>query len=95
MTYVDRVRDDLLRQIPSISKPLLDLYTMLALVKGEQVTYEDIHHAWSVWTRQTEPNHPYMVPFDQLPSEVEELDKPRLDAIKATAAKMRQAPRST
>lgn len=95
MTYVDDVRTALLYELPGISTQLLDLYTLVALMKGSRVTPEDVHHAWSVWTRQHEPEHIFMLPFDELPPDVLEMDKPYVDAIKAVAAKVLDAPRET
>lgn len=90
MTYIDKIRDDLAHKLPGTSRELLDLYTLVALVKGEDATHEDVHHAWALWTRTREPGHRYMLPFDELSPEVQELDAPYLEAIRAVAAKTKE-----
>jgi hypothetical protein len=81
MSYVDRVRADLLMRLPSLEPALLDLYALLALVKGDQVTLEDVHDAWALWRSRSNPHHKSLIPFDQLADEVQALDQRYADAI--------------
>lgn len=69
-------------EMPSpLPDDLLRLYTLLALVKGSDTTREDVQDAWAVWRQITNPAHSSLVPFDQLAPEVQELDRPYMDAI--------------
>lgn len=85
--YIEQVRADLAKRI-DVEPALLDLYTLLAIVRGAQTTWEDVHDAWSVWANQTQPNHQSIVPFDELSKRVQEMDKEYADAIKATASEI-------
>ncbi|MBE1596730.1 MULTISPECIES: DUF7701 domain-containing protein [Streptomyces] len=55
MTYLDRLAD-LIRSClsppakpPADSDDLFRIYAVLLQAKGEQVTDEDIHNAWTAW----------------------------------------------
>lgn len=87
MTYVDRVRDALMHELPGIHRELLDACALLVYVKGERITHADFHHAWALWTRKSNPDHIYMLPPDQLPPDVKEMDQQYLDAIRNVAVK--------
>lgn len=86
MTYIDTVRYALNVELPGLDEDLLDLYSLLTLVKGERTTHEDVHDAWSLWRRRTMPNHRSLIPFDELRADVQELDGPYVDAIRKVAA---------
>lgn len=83
MSYVEQVRAAVHVRKPNLEPDLLDLYTLLALVKGDQVTLEDVHDAWAVWRSRTRPDHKSLIPFDQLSEAVQALDQPYADAIAA------------
>lgn len=77
---------------------LLDLYALLVVTKGEQTTLEDIHDAWALHTSRINPEHRYLVPFNELPEDVAEYDRPYLEAVhevalerRATAAKAKES----
>lgn len=89
MTYVDRIRAALEAEQPSLDPCLLDLYALLALTRGEDVSLEDVHDAWSIWRARTDPRHHSIVPFKELTTEVQELDRPYADAIHKVAADLR------
>lgn len=89
MNYVQQVTQSLTEQIPGQDNSLYQLYTLLALVKGEDVTLEDVHDAWSVWRNETNPNHKSLVPFNELIPEIQELDRPYAEAI-VKAAKFKE-----
>lgn len=71
------------------SESLLRLYALLALVKGANVTHEDVHNAWALWTEQSNPSHPSIVPFDHLSAEIQQEDRPFLTAIHRAASRLR------
>ena len=60
---------------------LFRAYAVLCLAKGEGATMEDVHNAWSAWAARYEPWHRSIVPFADLPPEVQELDRPYMEAI--------------
>lgn len=85
MSYVQRVQNALLAELPTLDRELLRLYALLVLVWGEDTTLADVHDAWAVWRTDTRPDHPSLVPFDELAPEVQELDRPYMDAIHRVA----------
>lgn len=86
MNYVDAMLDRIWEEYPRLDKGLAELYALLALVKGRETSLEDVHDAWSVWRHRTLPNHRSLVPFDELASDVQELDRPYMEAIHRAAA---------
>jgi hypothetical protein len=89
MTYIDVARERLAREMPGLDSQLLDLYTLLVLVKGPEVTNEDVHDAWSVWRSRTNPDHHSLIPFDELERAIQNLDTPYAEAIAKVAASLR------
>lgn len=86
MNYIEETRNRLSVELGrSFSDPLMDLYTLLVLVKGEAVTLEDVHDAWAVWKDRIRPDHHSLIPFDELPEHVQGLDQRYADAIARTA----------
>src|SRR5690349_977457 len=66
---------------PKGSKYLFILYALLLRTKGESVTLSDVHDAWASWMLLAHPEHSALVPFEQLPEDVQQEDLPYLDAI--------------
>jgi len=79
--YVQGVLSVLSDQLPTCDETLLNLYALLAVTKGTKTSLEDVHNAWSIWRNITQPDHPSLIPFDQLRPEVQELDRKYLNAI--------------
>lgn len=85
--YIDTLAGDIGLIVPDCPLDLLRLYALLALVKGDQVTLEDVHNAWAVWrAASAKPGHPALVPFGELARSVQELDSPYADAIRRVAS---------
>lgn len=92
-TYIDRVVRLTTEKTGLKGEKLVWLYALLALVKGEDVTLEDVHDAWAMDMNFKEKNPPYcyghdhhsLVPFDQLSKETQERDREYVDAIKDVA----------
>lgn len=87
--YIDDVKEELLKHT-RIGKGLQNVYALLVLVKGQDVTLKDVHDAWAVNINQTWDfaqfgNHRSIVPFDELSKEIQDKDQNYVDAIKATA----------
>lgn len=76
---------------------LVRYYALLAMVKGDNVTLEDVHDAWSMNMNFKEPNPPFcyghdhlsIVPFDQLSKETQDRDIEYMTAIKKVARELK------
>jgi hypothetical protein len=88
VSYVDAARSALLREMPDEDPALMDLYLLLAMRKGANVTARDVHDAWAIWRSRTVPAHAAIVPFDDLPPEKQRLDDPYVEAIHRAAGAM-------
>ena len=88
MTYVDAIAKKIEANLDEADRPdsnaleLYRLYALLALVKGRSVTLSDVHDAWSVWMTPSQPDHPALVPFDELDEEQRLQDSPYAAAIR-------------
>ena len=83
MNYVEEIRkelDDILN-MGVVCDGLLDLYTLLVFTVGKNCTNKHIHDAWSIWQSMTEPEHRSLLPFDELKTEVQDLDIEYRDAV--------------
>jgi hypothetical protein len=85
MNYVDEIVKQLEERLDDCEVDLLRLYALLVLVNGVNVSERDVHDAWSVWRTATKPDHPSLVPFDQLTREVQDLDTRYAEAVIAVA----------
>lgn len=92
VTYVEKAREALVEQLPGLAREdrssLLDLYTVLVLIRGESTTLEHVHDAWSVWMSRTRPDHRSIIPFDELTTEVQEMDRKYAEAIQEAARRV-------
>ena len=80
MNYIEHLRARLADKL-DIPTDLLDLYTLLAFVKGKETTLKDVHDAWSIWRNNTKPEHKSLIPFEELTPEIQELDRDYANAI--------------
>jgi hypothetical protein len=85
VNYVQRIRTELAKRLPDCDDALIDLYTLLALQYGAFVQLVDVHNAWAVWRNRTDPEHRSLIPFPYLAPDVQEMDRPYMEAISATA----------
>lgn len=87
MTYIDDLAALVEAQLPPTSRPpehateLYRLYALLALTTGEATSLENVHDAWSTWMVGVNPKHESLVPFADLPPEVQIEDAIYRDAI--------------
>lgn len=89
MNYIDEVKEELAKHI-KVGKGLMNVYALLVLIKGEDVTLKDVHDAWAVninqtWDFEKYGNHFSLNPFDLLMKSVQDKDQGYVDAIKETA----------
>jgi len=60
------------------------IYAVLSLTKGTDTTLKDVHDAWGAWKHlRGNHDHKSIIPFDELPEDVQELDRPYMEAIHA------------
>jgi len=92
MSYVDRLAREIQQELPRDLLPagetdeLFRLYALLALLKGTEVSTQDVHDAWSTWMSARDPNHRSLRPFGELDPETQRADEPFLAAIKTVVA---------
>jgi hypothetical protein len=85
--YIDELALDIFRRSEGEGTPepddlvLYRMYGLLALSKGTATTAKDVHDAWSAWCAKDRPEHPSLVPFDQLAPHVQAMDAPYVWAI--------------
>ena len=65
--YIDEVKDELRKHI-QVGKGLQDVYALLVLVKGQNVTLKDVHDGWAVNINKTADfagygSHRSIIPF--------------------------------
>lgn len=89
--YLTRVAEQIRTQVPAELLPddeapeLFLAYAVLARVKGAGVTASDVHDAWCAWMATRKPDHESLVPFSELPEDVQREDSPFVSAIRAVA----------
>ncbi|MFF9299217.1 hypothetical protein [Streptomyces sp. NPDC014764] len=94
MTYLDPLADLIQSCLPDDAEPptnsddLFRIYAVLLLAKGEQVTDEDVHNAWSAWTQSMDSSHEALVPFRDLDPQTRAFDTPYAEAIRAAARRL-------
>ncbi|MEU4574991.1 hypothetical protein ACBI99_30005 [Nonomuraea sp. ATR24] len=96
MTYLDADARLIRSLLPAGAAPpddatgLFVLYAVLLRAKGEAVSAEDVHDAWSAWMSTRDPGHPALVPYADLPPATRAADEPYAEAIRAAAARRRR-----
>ncbi|HEY2194510.1 MAG TPA: hypothetical protein VGH76_19740 [Actinomycetospora sp.] len=94
MTYIDDATHELNAQLSAshagngCPPELTKLYALLVLTRGADCTLEDVHDAWAVWTAAERPEHRSLIPFSDLAVDVQLLDVPYRDAIRAAATRL-------
>jgi hypothetical protein len=97
-TYIDKVVKRVEEETKLKSKQLVRYYSLLVLIKGEDVTLKDIHDGWSMNMNYRESNPPYcyghdhrsIVPFNELSKETQDKDAKYLEALKKVAKELNQ-----
>jgi hypothetical protein len=64
---------------------LFRLYALVARLKGDRVTAEDVHDAWSVWMLNRGEAHDAIRPFNELDGDAQREDEPFAAAVRAAA----------
>ena len=96
MNYIEEVQTELAKHI-KVGKGLMDYYSLLVLLLGEETTLADVHDAWAVninrtWKKEnpTLGEHRSVIPFDQLKEETQIKDQKFVDAIHKTARNLKE-----
>lgn len=87
--YANRAIAAMTAIFPDKDPHLLRLYTLLALTKGAEATLSDVHDAWAMNRTLARPDHPDLVPFEQLAPESRERDRKYMEAIHKVAGGLR------
>jgi hypothetical protein len=91
MSFIADLADEVRAEVPADLLPNRDsellflLYAVLLLAKGDEVTREDVHNAWSAWMAYLGESHESLVPFEALPEGTRAEDEPFVDAIRRVA----------
>lgn len=92
MSYLDETAGAIQALVPDRLLPdedgvedLFRLYALLAHVKAEDVTAEDVHDAWALWMLRRDADHESIVPFSSLDASTRREDAPFVDAIRQVA----------
>lgn len=88
-TYIDTIIEKIQKETNIKSKDTLQMYALLVLVKGTNITLSDVHDAWSVAMNFRGYNppkyygheHTSIVPFNELSKECQEKDRKYLNAL--------------
>lgn len=75
------------------AEELMLLYAVLCLAVGQAVTSANVHDAWTAWMTARGQEHESMVPFNDLPHDVQIEDEPFVLAIRRVADRL-EAPGS-
>jgi len=85
--YLDDIGARIRAQVPDSRIPeghvenLFRIYAVLLRAKGKSVTQSDVHDAWAAWmVTRNEPSES-LIPYDELPENVRDLDKVYVEAI--------------
>lgn len=79
--YLDEIVDALGDELPDCDNDLLHIYAVLALVKGQETSSQDVHDAWAAWKTQSAPDHESLKPFSELDEKTQKLDDHYRDAL--------------
>lgn len=91
MTYLESIAAQIQRSAAPEALPDEDTralflgYAVLLLAKGDAVTHEDVHNAWTAWMVGRGERHESMIPFNELPPDTKAEDSPFVEAIRAVA----------
>lgn len=95
MNYLDKIAVEIQRTAdpdsmpPDEDLPLYRLYAVLLLVKGQDVTPEDVHNAWAAWASDHEPESRNLLPFKELSLSVQRKDEAYVGAIREVSARLK------
>ena len=95
MTYLQDLADEIEAEALPAGTPdaqmrdLFRVYAVLAQAKGEETTARDVHDAWVAWMLSLGRDHESMVPYSELPPEVQREDDRFVSAIREVVCRRR------
>lgn len=93
-SYLDQIAAEIRRTadpdaaFPNEDLPLYRIYAVLLLVKGHDVTAEDVHNAWAAWASEHEPENRNLLPFKELSLNVQRKDELYVEVIHQVAERI-------
>jgi hypothetical protein len=75
--------------VPGTHPDLARLYALLVLTTGVDTTEAQVYDAWAIHAAEHSPGHTCLKPREDLPLDVQELDRPFAEAIRAAALSLR------
>jgi len=93
MNYLESVAYAIKAEVPADKLPkantdlLFLIYAALMFAKGEAVTREDVHNAWTAWATHIGKDSKALVAFDQLSPDLQSQDQPFVEAIVSVATR--------
>ena len=91
-TYIDKITEEVARRTNIKNRNLVNLYALLVLTKGEGITLQDVHDAWSMdmnFRPRTDRcyghDHLSLVPFDALSADVKGKDQKYVEILRNIA----------
>ena len=98
ITYIDKVTELVAERTQLNNDDLVHLYALLVLVRGLDITLNDVHDAWAMnmnFKAKSDQcsghGHPCIVPFKELSREEQEKDRHFADILRAIAAEIQSA----
>jgi hypothetical protein len=79
--------------MPDMDHKLMDLYLLLLLTVGKNVSLAQVHDAWSIWKdslSDEQAKHPALIPFSQLDKETQDKDQEYADGIYRAAVRLEE-----
>lgn len=93
-TYIKKLAEQIRSKFAASELPekgldeLFNSYALLALSKGASVTNEDVHNAWSAWATKYDPNNKSLVPYNELPPNIQKEDSKFTKAIREAGSQV-------
>jgi hypothetical protein len=96
-TYLDPICNAIAedRELTGAPFTWLDYLAVLAVLKGKDVTPQEMHLAWSVWCRRFNPTSPLLRPYEELGALAHGQYDLYIDVIKRVTAGLADVPRET
>jgi len=97
VNYLSEIARDIANELPDELVPVDDadglmlVYALLCCTLGVDVSRRHVHDAWTAWMACRGQEHESMVPYDQLPRDVQLEDEPFAEAIRGVALRLASA----
>lgn len=96
MTYIDRITEEVKNELHLKDNRLIQLYAILVLTKGTEITLKDVHDAWAMnmnFKQKTDfcygHDHKSIVPFEELDICTQNKDARFVDGLRKVAQRVK------